>query len=124
MFRSIRTNTILYCRLWSETVLFYRKTLGLPVQFENDWFVEFQLSENAFVSVANASRTSIDDAGGQGITLSWQIENLDGAKSGLANVGVSTGDVKTKWGARRFFFHDPEGHRLELWQPIPSAEAE
>lgn len=63
------SNTILYCRRWAETVDFYRRVLGLPVNVEKDWFVEFRLPDTSFVSVADASRASIDSAAGAGITL-------------------------------------------------------
>ena len=69
----LRANTILYCRAWAATVAFYRHLLGLPVGFENDWFVEFRLNDGAYLSIADARRASIAAVAGQGITLAWQI---------------------------------------------------
>jgi hypothetical protein len=40
-------NTILYCKKWQETVVFYRDNLGLPINFASDWFVEFHLGEQS-----------------------------------------------------------------------------
>ena len=54
-----RTNTILYCQAFEETVAFYRELLKLPITAQKDWFVEFRLNDQAFVSVADASRTTI-----------------------------------------------------------------
>ena len=58
LLRPTRANTILYCRNWAATVAFYRR-LAFPVGFENDWFVEFHLSGDAYLSVAAAGRASV-----------------------------------------------------------------
>lgn len=44
-----------------ETVHFYNKRMSLPVAFENDWFVEFQLTDTSFLSIANSARATISD---------------------------------------------------------------
>lgn len=111
-----RTNTILYCKRWSETTRFYRETLALTVTIENDWFVEFQLTETSFISIADSSRTTIKDVGGQGATLSLQVDRIDQAREKLLSSGVEAGNFQTKWGSRVFYVHDPEGHRIEFWQ--------
>jgi hypothetical protein len=69
MLETIRTNTILYCLGFKEAVLFYRDKLGLSVKVEKDWFVEFRLTENSFLSIADAMKSTIDAVGGQGIKL-------------------------------------------------------
>jgi len=72
-----RTNTILYCDRWEVTVRFYRDLVKLPVLLEKKWFVEFQLTGSARLSVADADRASIASAGGAGLTLSWQVADID-----------------------------------------------
>jgi len=42
------------------------------VTHETNWFVEFRLTGDAHLSVADSSRATIDHADGQGITLSWR----------------------------------------------------
>lgn len=111
-----RTNTILYCRQWTKTVHFYKAKLALPVSFENDWFVEFVLTDRAYLSIADAGRASIQDVQGQGLTLSWRVTDLERARQLLNAQGISTTAVRTKWNARVFYFHDPEGHRIEMWE--------
>ncbi|KJS31182.1 MAG: hypothetical protein VR64_12605 [Desulfatitalea sp. BRH_c12] len=111
-----RTNTILYCRHWRETVAFYRDVLGLTVAHTTDWLVEFRLTADSFVSIAEAARTTIASAEGAGITLSLQVDDLDGLHRHLAEADGRPGPMQAKWGARVFYFHDPEGHRLEAWQ--------
>jgi predicted enzyme related to lactoylglutathione lyase len=114
-----RTNTILYCDKWSETVAFYEKQLGLPVTYQSNWFVEFALSEAARVSVADASRTTVKSAAGKGITLSLQMDNLESVWKNLRNAGVTPTAIKDhRMQARVFYFFDPEGHRIEIWSPV------
>lgn len=114
------SNTILYCRRWRETVDFYRRVLCLPVSIEKDWFVEFRLTETSFVSVANADRASVDTSAGQGVTLALQVDDVDAMHARLVRAGVEAEAVKNHpWGALSFFCRDPEGYRLEFWQPRP-----
>ena len=113
-----QTNTILYCSQRAATVAFYRDQLGLPIRYANDWFVEFQLSDGTFLSIANAARATISAVAGQGITLAWQLPDLATARQQLLAAGVQVTEIKEKWGARVCYFHDPEGHRLELWTPL------
>ena len=113
-----QTNTILYCTHWAATVAFYRDQLGLPVRFANDWFVEFQVTVRAFISIADATHATIDAVAGQGITLAWQATELLELRRHLLDQGIAVTEIQEKWGARVCYFHDPEGHRLELWTPL------
>jgi catechol 2,3-dioxygenase-like lactoylglutathione lyase family enzyme len=116
-----RANTILYCERWNEVVEFYRDRLGLEVVYENDWFVELRLGRGSFVSVADASRSSIPPGSGAGLTLSWQVADVDRARTQLLDAGVDVGVLGTRWGARVLDLVDPAGNRVELWsQPAPS----
>lgn len=117
-----RTNTILYCHRWQETVNFYRDRLRLPVVFANDWFVEFELTAASFLSIANAARATIDAVQGQGITLTWQVDDVAACKTLLAAQGITTTPIQHKWQAQMCYCTDPEGHRLELWAPEPDDE--
>lgn len=110
-----RTNTILYCRHWIETINFYNEQMRLPVSFENEWFVEFQLTDSSFLSIANSARATISDVQGQGVTLTWEVADLEKAKEYLELQGITTTQIQRKWGALAFYCTDPEGHRLEFW---------
>jgi uncharacterized glyoxalase superfamily protein PhnB len=113
-----RANTILYCRQWRETVDFYQHKLGLSVSFATDWFVEFELGRGALLSIADEARATISSSRGAGVTLTFQVENADEAWRALRDSGLAVGPVKDHpWGARLFYFFDPEGHRLEVWAP-------
>lgn len=110
-----RFNTILYCKKWLETVHFYEVQLGLTVVFRNDWFVEFRLLDNCFISIANANRATIEAVNGQGITLTLKVENLEEIHHYLQTEGLNPTVIRLRWGAKLFYCHDPEGHRLEFW---------
>lgn len=120
MFSVKRTNTILYCKQWAETVAFYQHVLGLRVTHETDWFIEFQLADNVYLSVANEQRATVKSASGAGITLSWQVDDIQQAHDKLQAKAITVSPLKQKWGATVCYFHDPEGNRIELWQPIAS----
>ncbi len=110
------TNTILYCKQWQETVDFYQTVLALPITFASDWFIEFQLSGMAHLSIANEQRATIKSSGGAGITIALQVEHADEVWQFLRDKGLEVGPLKDHgWGARVFYFFDPEGHRLEVW---------
>lgn len=111
----VRTNTILYCRHWQKTVAFYRDILGLAGRRLSDWMVEFELTETSFISIADAARATVGASGGGGITLSWRVGDLEGWHRRLTQLHVATGPIQNRWGSRYFYFHDPEGHRLEAW---------
>lgn len=110
-----RANTILYCQNWEETVHFYRQLLCFPVAFENDWFVEFHLVGSNYLSIAQAARATIAAVAGQGVTLTWQVEDLEGVERFLHSQGIATTPIRRKWNARVLYCYDPEGHRLEFW---------
>ena len=111
-----RANTILYRKKWSETVYFYKHRLGLPITFAADWFVEFRLTDTAHLSVADEQRATIRGSGGAGLTVTLQVKDADEAWANIHYQGLALELVRDHaWGARVFYFFDPEGHRLEIW---------
>ncbi len=111
------TNTILYCKKWQETVDFYKIRLGLSITHDSDWFIEFKLTETAHISVADERRASIKSSGGAGITLALQVEDINRTWDCLRDNGLEIGQIREHpWGARVFYFYDPEGHRIEVWE--------
>ena len=111
-----RSNTILYCDRWKDCVAFYRDGLGFEIAFENDWFTEFVLNSAARLSVADARRASIKSARGQGITLTFKVEDISAAHRALEARGLTPDRVrKHAWGADLFHLADPDGNRIEFW---------
>jgi catechol 2,3-dioxygenase-like lactoylglutathione lyase family enzyme len=112
-------NTIFYCRKWEETVRFYRDHLNLTVNFSTDWFVEFCLNTATRLSIADEKRASIKSCNGKGITLSFEIENIDDTWKFVEKAGLNPTMIrKHPWDARFFNLFDPEGHRIEIWQSV------
>lgn len=119
-----RTNTILYCDRWHETVAFYRDRLGLEIAFACAWMVEFRLSPGAYLSVADPSRTSMASAGGKGLTLSFQTDDLETFHGQLAEAGLAPTPIRFQvMGGDVFFIRDPQGNRIEFWRPSGSLRA-
>lgn len=115
--RILTGNFIIYCRKWKETVAFYRNCLNLPINYSNDWFVEFRLTGSARLSIANEERASIKSSSGRGITLSLEVKNLAHERSLIEEHGVKSTSIKKHgWGAHVFYIKDPEGNRIEFWQ--------
>ena len=113
--RAQRTNTILYCRRWQPTVAFYRDVLGLEVHQATDWLVEFRLTADSFVSIADERRATIRSNSGAGLTLAWQVADMTAVHDELMAKAIEVGPIQVRWGARVCYLHDPEGHRIELW---------
>jgi len=110
-----RSNTILYVDRWHDVVAFYRDGLGLAIEFENDWFVEFAVAPASFVSVADAARASVRPGDGAGLTLSWRVADVHAVRRELTDRGLSVGEVGRRWGADVLDLFDPSGNRLEFW---------
>ena len=112
----IKSNTILYYRNWEENVRFYRDILGFPINFQNEWFVEFIINEGSCISVADAQKATIKSSLGSGITISFQVADVKSIWHSLDQKNISIGSINEHpWGGLAFFLHDPEGYRLEVW---------
>lgn len=116
----IRTiNTILYCDLFEETVRFYRECLEFQEVLSKPWFVEFAVNPCARLSVADRKRTTMESSGGQGITITFQVDHLNRVHERLKAMDLKPTDIMAhSWGAKLFHIHDPEGHRLEFWTAL------
>ena len=99
-------------------VKFYSEVLGLPGEQLTDWFVEFRLTANSYLSVADERRATIKSAEEKGITLSWQVEDVQAVHNSLKQKEVLVSGIKKKWGSRVFYIHDPEGNRIEFWSDL------
>ncbi|MFW5931425.1 MAG: VOC family protein [Desulfosalsimonas sp.] len=110
-------NTILYCKNWQQTVAFYKDRLGLTVSFSNDWFVEFRLTDSSRISIADQTRASVKSCGGKGFTLALEVGEIEPVWTDMNDSGLAPTEIRDHpWGARVFYFYDPEGHRIEIWQ--------
>ena len=111
------TNTILYCKKWKQTVSFYRSLLNLPVLTSLDWFIEFKISDTSRLSIADELKTSIKSNEGKGITLTFEVDDIQNTHSNLVQLGLENIVIKDhSWGAQVIHIYDPEGNRIEFWE--------
>ena len=95
---------------------FYEAGIGLRISFRNDWFVEFELTRTARLSIADVSRSSMGSAGGRGVTLTLRVADIREARDELIARGIAPGEVQAHpWHAELFHVFDPEGNRVEFW---------
>jgi hypothetical protein len=80
---------------------------------------ELELTEQSFLSVADASRTSITAAGGAGITITLMVDDITSSRATLLERWLDVGVIERRFGSLGFFVHDPEGHRIEIWSAVP-----
>lgn len=118
MFKIKSANTILYCENWEACVHFYKEILNFRVTFaKEDWFRELEMNSGARISVANVKRCTIPSSAGEGITLSWQVDELEPLRDHLLGNGIKVSEIKShSWRAPWFYAWDPEGTRIEFWK--------
>lgn len=58
--------------------------------------------------------------GGQSFMVNFRVDDLDGLLAQLAEAGVRIDPKREDYSYGRFaWIWDPEGNRVELWQPLP-----
>jgi len=102
MYKNLKTtNIIFYCEKWGKTVRFYRDRLHLPVNFATDWFVEFRLTATSRLSIADEKRASVKSSGGQGVTLSLEVKDIEAVQEYTQKIGLNPTVIwKHPWDAR------------------------
>jgi catechol 2,3-dioxygenase-like lactoylglutathione lyase family enzyme len=110
-------HTVLYCRNWEECVSFYRDTLGFPVAFANNLFVEVRVSSGACIGLLDAGRTRRTlGLSPDNFLLSFQVADVEKTHGILRERYQGVSEIKNHpWGARLFELQDPEGRVLEFW---------
>ncbi|OQY39482.1 MAG: hypothetical protein B6226_01780 [Candidatus Cloacimonetes bacterium 4572_65] len=119
-----KSNSIVYCKKFQETVSFYKDLIGLEVTFSKSWFVEFKLTESSFISIVDENRATIKSCSGKGITISLNVENIYHERELFIEKGINPTALKEIWGSLHFFVHDPEGTRIEFWEEISVTKRE
>jgi predicted enzyme related to lactoylglutathione lyase len=100
----------------------YRERLGVPVE-EGNWAVyEWggDDSKGTTVWAAFPADTEYFGASGGGFMINFRVADLDGVLDELRAEGVEVVDRVEETPQGRFgWIVDPEGNRIELWQPAP-----
>jgi len=93
------------------------------MNFINDWFVEFCLTENSRLSIANEQFSTIKSPAKKGITIALQVKDIDAVWENVMEKKLEPTKIKPHpWDARVFYLFDPEGHRIEIWQSHKQVE--
>jgi predicted enzyme related to lactoylglutathione lyase len=75
-------------------------------------------TQRAYIAVAFFPKSSDYFPVSQPAMLNFQVDNLDAVLDELASAGVSVDPKREDYDYGRFgWFTDPEGNRVELWQP-------
>lgn len=89
--------------------------MGLRQLSSHSWFVEFELTRESRLSIADEARCSLSSSSGNGLTISLKVENVDQVHGILMDRGGMPQPIREQWGSRAFFIYDPEGTRIEYW---------
>jgi predicted enzyme related to lactoylglutathione lyase len=82
-------------------------------------------SQRASIAVSFFARDSDYFPAKQPAMLNFQVDDLDAVLDGLIAAGVSVDAKREESEYGRFgWFTDPEGNRVELWQPVLAAPAD
>jgi predicted enzyme related to lactoylglutathione lyase len=94
----------------------YEKHLGLPKA--EGCFVLPAEKQRASIALSFFSQSSDYFPVTQPAMLNFQVDDLDGVLDGLIAAGVTVDEKRETYDYGRFgWFTDPEGNRVELWQP-------
>jgi len=109
-------HTVLICDDWEACVSFYRDTLGFPVVYDRERFVEFEVTSNARIGLLRPLHPHTPKPSHDRVILSVCVEDIEAThaelKSRLPDLPAVS---KHPWGPRVFELRDPEGWRLEFW---------
>ena len=97
----------------------YAEHLGVPVDAEG--YVVFRWAEEGTTTWAPfpADTKYFGEAGAR-FMINYRVEDLDATLTRLREEGVEVDAETAEHEYGRFgWAHDPEGNRIELWQPAP-----
>ena len=122
---------ILFVEDLARSKAFYRRMLGLDVEFEDDESVGFKIKGLAFI-VLQVDRARVQLQGEPTVTpragatafLTTFTDNVDALHADLVDRGIDFFQNPTDqpWGVRTAYFKDPDGHVWEIAQPIKQSE--
>ena len=122
----MRLEKIPYITLWSTkfaaTVSFYKDTLDLPVEFEDENFAQFNTSGAKLYIHRNHETRSLRD---NTVEIHFQVADVDQTHNELAERGVAFEHLPQNmpWGSRMAAFRDPEGYTVEIVGPLKEEES-
>jgi predicted enzyme related to lactoylglutathione lyase len=94
---------------------FYRDVLGLTLEGDHDW-VETTLPGGVRFALHLWHEGSAEPSS-SGVNVDFEVPDIDAAAERLRDAGVEIGEIHREPFGSFFTFVDPEGYRLELFQP-------
>lgn len=108
---------------------FYVDKVGLPVRFRAEGYVELAVEGARFALLARSrvseltgdAHTGRPAPGAHESSVTLLVEDVDRVHRELSSRGVSFLGVPQNrpWGQRTAFFHDPDGHLIEIGTNLP-----
>ncbi|GEM_PF-243409 len=110
------SHCILFVPDMEAALAFYRDRLGLPVRFQSEAWVEFDLRPTALA--LHRAETAAEATRGAG--LFFTVEDVDAIHRQLQEQGLepSTPPTDQDFGFRTVVYTDPFGNQVELGSPI------
>jgi len=94
----------------------YEKHIGIASH--DGCFAFPREAQRAYIAVAFFPRSSEYFPGSQPAMLNFQVDDVQGVWGTISAAGVSVDSKREAYDYGRFaWFRDPEGNRVELWQP-------
>ncbi len=110
-------HSVLICREWEACVAFYRDVLGLPIVYQRNRFVEFEVTPDSRVGILEPLRPNAAEPGHEHVILSLCVPDIEEVHKKLEARTTDLPPIrKHPWGPRLFEIRDPEGWRIEFWE--------
>ena len=106
----------------------YHRHLGVPVGDMGTMFLwSDEVPAGTGMTIWSAFPDNTDYFGKgsrQAVMINYRVDDLDALLLALKTAGVTIDPHREDYGYGRFaWITDPEGNRVELWQPLPSKDA-
>jgi predicted enzyme related to lactoylglutathione lyase len=95
----------------------YHENLGIPL---TDGYTAFEGPEAQGTTAFSFFPANTQNSGqGEQAAINFRVDSLDELLAQLAEAGVRIDPKQEDYGFGRFaWFWDPEGNRVELWEPV------
>ena len=100
----------------------YEEHLGIP-KSDGGFMFMGEEAQGVTVFALFPAETDYFGPGKQSAMINFRVDDLDGVMSKLKSSGVETRQEDSSYG-RFGWFTDPEGNRVELWEPEGEDSAE
>ena len=110
---------VLHCRDLHASRRFYRHVVGLPIAYEREDWIQFQVGDTGLVLRPISAEQAEQPAVQLGIRVRYH--EIDFCYKELKAHGVEVLEPPSDqgWGHRTLFFADPEGNLLEIYADLP-----